>query len=527
MAKSGGYQNRDWEIIDYQNYYLKDVILPFRGPQPKSLEKNQYFVCIGAAQTYGCFCEKPYPKLLEEKLNIPVLNLGRAGAGPSYFLNEKPLLSYINQSKFVVIQVMSGRSEDNSVFRSGGRAQLTRLSDNVTTSATKAYRHLLKHNDKKFVQKIVAETRQNWIDNYLKLFKAIKVPKILFWFSVRSPNYQESYQNVDKLLGEFPHLVNARMVDELKKHTDHYVQCISNRGKPQLMINRFTGEPTTVEPLVNDKSSYLYNRYYPSPEMHIDAAKCLEKICKQADYYSQKTVTSQEKEKNKIDKDLNNIEAKKLLKDLSFLFKPEIIFIDIGAKTGEYVWEVNKILKRGIIYAIEPNPTKFKKLKETCSNSRLLNNNSIHILLATISDQNSHVDSNKNVLSTESGDFTPINFYTLDYLFRAIRPDLVMISTGEDALKVLKGSTEILKQGKAQFLVKYNKDCSSEIKKTNEDLYKFMNSFGYSRKYFDNQVLFLHPQKSRIYDLKSRLRKILPQSFQDSIKAYLEKISLR
>jgi hypothetical protein len=51
-----GYQERDWEIVDYQQYRLKNTEFDIRGPKPESLEKNKYFVCIGAAQTFGCFC---------------------------------------------------------------------------------------------------------------------------------------------------------------------------------------------------------------------------------------------------------------------------------------------------------------------------------------------------------------------------------------------------------------------------------------------------------------------------------------
>lgn len=41
------YQKRDWEIVDYQGYILKNTNeIDVRGPEPKSLENNQYFVFI-------------------------------------------------------------------------------------------------------------------------------------------------------------------------------------------------------------------------------------------------------------------------------------------------------------------------------------------------------------------------------------------------------------------------------------------------------------------------------------------------
>ncbi|MGH8001006.1 MAG: DUF6473 family protein [Brasilonema sp.] len=282
------YQDRDWEIIDYQGYILKDAgERDFRGPAPETLKDNQYFVCLGAAQTFGCFCEKPYPNLLQERLKFQGLNLGFPGAGPSFFLKEKPLLKYINNAKFAIVQVMSGRSESNSLFESGGLEYLTKLSDGAKIGATQAYQELFKKYDKNYVKDIVAETRYNWINNFQKLLQAIQVPKILFWFSTRESYYQEKYTNAHSLLGRFPQLVNTKMLNQIKKYSHEYVECISGRGMPQLLISRFTYKPITLDPLKmredlrsSDSSQKTFNNYYPSPEMHIDAAIALEKICK-------------------------------------------------------------------------------------------------------------------------------------------------------------------------------------------------------------------------------------------------------
>ncbi|AFY76541.1 hypothetical protein Ple7327_1131 [Pleurocapsa sp. PCC 7327] len=280
------YQDRDWEIIDYQGFYLPNVAeKSFRGPKPEILEEGQYFVCLGAAQTFGCFCEKPYPTLLQEKLNIPTLNMGQAGAGPYCFLEDKSLLEYINKAKFAIIQVMSGRSESNSLFDSGGREYLTRLSDGVKIGADLAYKELIEQYDQNYVKKIVSETRANWVNNYQKLLQQIKVPKILFWFSTREPFYIEKYTNINTLFGRFPQLVNSKMVEQIKKYSDEYVKCITARGMPQLLISRFTGKPTSIDSGREDLrnlygSKHMFNKYYPSPEMQIDAAKALEKVCK-------------------------------------------------------------------------------------------------------------------------------------------------------------------------------------------------------------------------------------------------------
>lgn len=302
-----GYQDIHWEIVDYQGYLLEDVGLWFRGSKPLHLSAKEYFVCLGAAQTFGCFCEKPYPILLEKALGLQVLNLGYGGAGPYFYLKNYHLLEYINQAKFVIVQVMSGRSESNSIFDSGGLEYLTRRADGIKIGAEEAYKQLLEgysdDNDfcptaRKFTRKVsglflenqsvkalVHETRNNWISSYRQLLDKIKVPKILFWFSKRRTAYKERYFSVHHLFGEFPQLVNAEMVEALKPLCDGYIECISRRGSPQKLVSRFTGKPTSInlntDPDRQDfKQVWAYNSYYPSPEMQVDAALALKPICR-------------------------------------------------------------------------------------------------------------------------------------------------------------------------------------------------------------------------------------------------------
>jgi hypothetical protein len=284
---TAGYAEPDWEVVDYQIYCLDPEVMDrqtsagllLRGPAPQDLDESKYFVCIGAAQTFGRFCENPYPTLLQEKLGIQALNLGRGGAGPSFFSKDNArLLEYINGASFAVVQVTSARSEGNSLFDSRGLGYYYRISDGTGIGCDDAFRELLEENDKARVRKIVAETRHNWVHSFKELLQAIQVPKILFWFSVRGPHYIENYDNVYALFGEFPQLVNANMVKQIKKYSDAYVECISRRALPPSLVSRFTGEPTTVEDPWG--GTWHENWYYPSPEMHVDAANVLEKICK-------------------------------------------------------------------------------------------------------------------------------------------------------------------------------------------------------------------------------------------------------
>lgn len=198
---------------------------------------------------------------------------------------------------------MSGRSESNSLFDSGGLEYLTRRSDGVRLGADAAYTDLLEGNGfwqnqpvgqryfrwinrnlrKGGVKKVVAETRLNWVANYHSLLNQITVPKILLWFSMREPDYQEKYHHVCFLFNQFPQLVNSWMVQKVSNDCETYVECVTKRGIPQPLFSRFTGEPVTIDPS-RDRSDlggklWTHNTYYPSPEMHEDVATALTPIC--------------------------------------------------------------------------------------------------------------------------------------------------------------------------------------------------------------------------------------------------------
>jgi hypothetical protein len=271
-----GYQKRDHEIVDYEVFVLPGTTRLLRGPAPKTLAVDEYFACVGAAQTFGCFTERPFPALLADRLDVTALNLGFAGAGPRFFLGHQGVLTYINQGQFAVVQIMSGRSEDNAAFDSGGLEQLTRRSDGTRIGAEEAYRDLLENEPAGTVAAIVEETRANWVRSYSMLLGAIRVPTILFWFSERPADYEESFTDVHALFAKYPQLVNRSMVDQIRELSDEYVECISERGLPQPLVSRFTGEPASVD-FAGEK--HRFNSYYPSPQMHEDAADALLEAC--------------------------------------------------------------------------------------------------------------------------------------------------------------------------------------------------------------------------------------------------------
>jgi hypothetical protein len=279
------YQEPDWRVVDYQVFCLDEAIidpsrlcpLRIRGPRPERLDTASYFACLGAAQTFGRFCEVPFPTLLARRIGYPVLNISQGGAGPSFFCKDNArLLEYLNQARFVIVQVMSGRSESSSLFESSGVGNYTRRSDGASMGCDEAFAMLLNTSSRRDVARIVRETRQSWFESYRALLGAIRVPKILFWFSTRDPDYTLRYdKGIAGLFGDFPQLIDAEMLAQIQGLADHAVICVTRRGLPQTLRNRFMGEPTVVRDEWTSQP-WTENWYYPSPEMHEDAAHALE-----------------------------------------------------------------------------------------------------------------------------------------------------------------------------------------------------------------------------------------------------------
>ncbi len=293
-----GYQARDYEVVDYQHYQLLGTELKLRGPEP-DLADGKFISCLGAAQTFGCFTQQPYPALLEKQLGTTTLNLGYGGAGPRFYNRHPELIEIVNRGQLVIVQVMSGRSEDNSVFESRGLELLRRRRDGKRMSADAAWRSVLelRYAWKRFpigqgiartlcqsvgtanAKRLLVETRNNWLESYSQLLCSIRVPTILLWFSKRTPDFQESYENLHRFMGIYPQFVTRDMVETVASQADHYVECTTDRGSPQVLSSRFDGSPVKIN-LGRDRDDFAgqiwkENSYYPSPEMHRDAARSL------------------------------------------------------------------------------------------------------------------------------------------------------------------------------------------------------------------------------------------------------------
>lgn len=292
---SQGYQNRDCAVVDYELWQAWPDGDFLRGPRPFELRPGSYVACVGAAQTFGCLVQKPWPALISERAGLPTLNLGVAGAGPRLFRQTR-FRELLANARAVVFQVTSGRSADCSRFRSGGRERL-RLRDDRELGADAAWSEAL-HADlrdignpiarglmnrmlaafaRRDVKQLVDETRADWVAEFCALLDETKCKKALLWFSRRTPDYVARFHSLAAMFGDYPQLVDRRMVDAVRTHADAYVECVTSRGSPEAILDRTTGLQTTVRPADAGTGeaptvTWTHNAYYPSQAMHEDAA---------------------------------------------------------------------------------------------------------------------------------------------------------------------------------------------------------------------------------------------------------------
>jgi hypothetical protein len=248
------YQRMDEQFLDYGMVQLHGEW--FRGPLDQGPDTIAW---LGAAQTFGRYVTEPVPAVVGNRVGLGTLNLGSGGKGPEYFLRRPDLLAEVNRCRVAVIQVMSARASDNSLFQSGkGGASGLRLDTGAPApKSLDIVTDLLAQGKRRKARQLVRESQNAYVQSMRMLFDAVKPPKILFWFAYRDPPY--AVTGYRRTLEIFPQLVTRGMVSQIRQSANRYVAVASRLGIPQA---------------IRDEAGNLLavNHYYPSPEMHQLAA---------------------------------------------------------------------------------------------------------------------------------------------------------------------------------------------------------------------------------------------------------------
>lgn len=273
------YQKPDQAFIDYDGYRWGRLNQIYRGPQPDLTQP--YVACLGGAQTFGRYVARPYPSLLGEALDMTVANFGAASAGPGFFLRDSRVIEAASAAEVCVIQVMSARSLSNRLFKVqiGRNAQIEAVSKALESLfphvdfETFTYAHnmlnqIADEDPEKFLE-VETEMKAAWVARTRVLLEAIDTKRVLFWFSEREPEGGGSRNSNHPAL-KYPQFVDQEMLDAITPLVDRVVRCVSSAGIPQSLLK--DGKTVLQTPFGMPVSE---NRYYPSPEMHAEAAAAL------------------------------------------------------------------------------------------------------------------------------------------------------------------------------------------------------------------------------------------------------------
>lgn len=265
-----GYQKTDILVNDYELYFIDGINFPLRGPRRWNSSLRKSLSAIGAAQTFGRFVETPFINRFSKDYNI--LNFGRSGAGPEFYLKNPKVIDEINKTDICFIQIMSARSVSAGLFEAmdnNGVLKFTAGKNKGNTfNAELAFNKLYEEFGQDGFERQVEENQKKWVSSYRELTERIKTKIIFLWIANREPEINDFSSS---RIGGFPHLVTADMVQEVCQDND-LIRCNTNPFNIQPLFSRYSGKLVDVfdkETFPNRPEAIrAFNTYYANQEMH-------------------------------------------------------------------------------------------------------------------------------------------------------------------------------------------------------------------------------------------------------------------
>jgi FkbM family methyltransferase len=203
---------------------------------------------------------------------------------------------------------------------------------------------------------------------------------------------------------------------------------------------------------------------------------------------------------------------KEVIDRLSVMLRKVRVFVDIGASLGQYTFFANKVMRKGRIIAVEPDPIRFEELARNCDKWRSLSDNELIAVNAAASDRDGKIRFYTTQTNVSGGLFVHevkpavlkaseidalrweeilVESCKLDTLLAGRSPDIVKIDVEGAELRVLRGAKNLLRAGKTKFLVELHGGWTDpEGQKDLSEVYGLMASFGYAPSDFRGQKLF-------------------------------------
>ncbi|HEY5049171.1 MAG TPA: DUF6473 family protein [Rhizomicrobium sp.] len=279
--------HHDSEIVDYGFVEITGCSFAVRGPtEPRQGRLN--VACLGSAATFGRYVRSPFPALLAEDFGANVMNLGFGGARFETYLKEPATLALCRQCDLVILELMSARSYTSDIFRSEnhltGKGSVGPKYAKLIAEAEpdsrllggkvfvdQAHEWAVKHAAWDDLVAVREQLLRAYRDDAIRLIEAIGRPVLLLWLSQRSMDVPSRPGSRVSWDCGFPHFVDRQTVDAIREHAAGLVEIVSKRGLPSTLVSSITGQPLSV---TKGRQAWL-NSYYPSAEMHSDAARAI------------------------------------------------------------------------------------------------------------------------------------------------------------------------------------------------------------------------------------------------------------
>lgn len=261
------YETTEGDIFNYNftNAKINDVC-GFRNFDGKQKD----IVCIGAAQTVGRFVHHDYPSLIENNSDYSVANLGWGGVGIHNY-DTPDFIEYINNAKLLICQITSGRSTSN--LHKNFNIDNCLLED-IPTQIDDLY----KNDYNKFIE-CFEKNSIDYVRESQSFRNKIKIPVIYIYVSPHKcdrrcppPARDSKSCSTVKLLFDFPHLVTAKMVQQVVRYDK--LGCFV-----QARFQRLPKKPKNFTPWSSCSDTFCTSLYYPDQGTHYDIAEfCIKNI---------------------------------------------------------------------------------------------------------------------------------------------------------------------------------------------------------------------------------------------------------
>ncbi len=183
----------DRRPVDYHHCRYDDSRLLFRGPRRKL--DGRHLVAVGSTPTYGRFVHAPWPRLLEERIDRHVANLGYPNAGIDLVSRSSTLNEACAGAAACIVEVMGASNMSNRFYSVHPRHndrflmpshELGRLYPEVDFTEFAFVRHMLGALEELSPERfrlVLAEMRDAWAARMRVFLGGLEGPAILLRIS--------------------------------------------------------------------------------------------------------------------------------------------------------------------------------------------------------------------------------------------------------------------------------------------------------------------------------------------------------